>query len=127
MRSLYCLLLLIVCSCSIGLTREEQASLAARGYYTHLIKGEYELFLEGRAGADSLPADYRQQLLSGYKQFMAEQNAEHQGIREVQVARAVTDSLSDDTYVFLFLCYGDSTREEIVVSMIEGDKGWRMR
>lgn len=127
MRFLHCLiLLLLVCSCK-GPTREELASLAAYGYYTHLIKGEYEHFMAGKAGADSLPAGYRQQLLAGYKQFMAEQEAKHEGIREVQVARAVTDSLSDDTYVFLMMCYGDSTREEIVVPMKEDGKGWRMR
>ena len=71
----YLLLLLFVCSCSTGPTREELASLAARGYYTHLIKGEYEHFLAGKVGADSLPEDYRQQLLARYKQFMAGQEA----------------------------------------------------
>ena len=108
-------------------SRDQLASLAAQGYYRHLAAGEYEQFLEGRVGADSLPADYREQLLAGFKQFVAQQQSAHQGIRDIQSSNVVTDSLSGHTNVFLILCYGDSTQEEIVVPMVEHNGHWRMK
>ena len=118
------LVLLLACANS---TPEERASLAARGFYRHLAEGEYEKFLEGRAGADSLPDDYREQLLTGYRQFMAQQQHAHQGIRDVRVSSAKTDSLTGYTNVMLILCFGDSIEEEIVVPMVEYNGSWRMK
>ena len=109
------------------LSPEEQASLAAKGYYQHLVAGEYEKFLQGKDGSDSLPEAYREQLLTGYKQFMAQQEREHQGIREVQMSTVRKDTLTDYMTVMLILCFGDSTNEEIVVPMVEHDGRWRMK
>ena len=128
MRKLvYLILIVIVVACSTGVSREEQAALAAKGYYTHLVQGEYEQFVEGRFMADSLPADYRSQLIEGYKQFVAQQLEARKGIQEVSVSRAYTDSLAGYTNVLLMLCYGDSTTEEVVVPMVERHGAWRMK
>ena len=128
MRYLPLILLIVLLSACGGASREELASLAAKGYYDHLVKGEVEQFLEGRAGADSLPEDYRRQLLDAYRQFVAQQEQKHLGIQEVLIVRAQTDSLADYTNVFLTLCFGDSTNEEVVVPMIEQGEGrWRMK
>ena len=108
-------------------SREQLASLAAEGYYRHLTMGEYERFLEGRVDADSLPEDYREQLVAGYKQFMELQRTAHHGIRSVQTTNARMDSTLQLMQVFLLLEYGDSTLEEIVVPMVEHDGRWRMR
>ena len=108
-------------------TPEELASLAAEGYYRHLVVGEYEQFLQGRVGCDSLPEDYREQLLAGYKQFMAQQQTAHQGILGVQASNACRDTTLQLMQVFLLLQYGDSTQEEIVVPMVEHDGRWRMK
>ena len=120
------LFLLLLGACS-GPTPEEMASLAAKGYYDHLLRGEYQQFLEGKSGADSLPDAYREQLLVGYKQFMALQQKNHRGIREVRISNAKTDSLEKYTSVFLVLCFGDSTNEEVVVPMVEQQGRWRMK
>lgn len=114
-------------SCSSPLSPEQQAALAAEGYYRHLLAGEYDQFLEGRAGADSLPDSYREQLLTGYRQFMAQQQEKHDGITAVSVSNVRTDSLDHYTSVFLLLCYGDSTQEEIVVPMVEHNGSWWMK
>ncbi len=114
-------------SCSSPLSPEQQAALAAEGYYRHLLAGEYDQFLEGRAGADSLPDSYREQLLTGYRQFMAQQQEKHDGITAVSVSNVRTDSLDHYTSVFLLLCYGDSTQEEIVVPMVVHNGSWRMK
>ena len=106
---------------------EEMASIAAKGYYTHLVNGEYEAFLEGKDGADSLPDDYREQLLTCYRQFMAQQNQNHHGILDIRVSNATTDTTLHYTNVFLVLCFGDSVNEEIVVPMVERNGSWRMK
>ena len=108
-------------------SKEELASLAAKGYYNHLIHGEYEQFLEGRFMADSLPEDYRSQLLDGYHQFINQQQKARKGIREVRISRAFTDTTQNYTSVLLMLCYGDSTFEEVVVPMVERDGHWMMK
>ena len=110
-----------------GATPEELASLAAEGYYRHLTAGEYEQFLQGKAGADSLPEDYREQLLTGYKQFMAQQQKSHQGIGAIETTNALMDTTTQQMQVFLLLHYGDSTEEEIVVPMVEVKGRWQMK
>ena len=126
MRLISLIGLIGLAACS-QLSREQQAALAAEGFYSHLVAGEYELFLEGKAGADSLPGSYREQLLEGYQQFMDKQQRAHGGIREVRVSNARKDTLTDYTTVLLLLCYGDSTQEEIVVPMVERNGRWRMK
>ena len=107
---------------------EQQAAMAAEGYYRHLIAGEYEQFLQGRVGADSLPAAYREQLLTAYRQFLAQQRERHDSLTDITVTNVLTDSLSDYTSVFLLLSFSDSTQEEIVVPMVDTGGGrWRMR
>ena len=51
--------LAVLIGCSL-VSPEEQAAMAAKGYYTHLMAGQYESFLEGKYGSDTLPADYRE-------------------------------------------------------------------
>ena len=128
MRKLPLILLVVLLTACSHPSKEEMASLAAKSYYEHLIKGETGQFLAGNAGSDSLPESYRSQLLDAYRQFVAQQEQNHLGIQEVRVVRAQTDSLADYTNVFLTLCFGDSTNEEIVVPMVEQGEGrWRMR
>ena len=130
MRKLVYLVLLVFLAqwvaCSSP-TREELASLAAKGYYQHLIEGDFDHFLEGRVMADSLPDDYRSQLIDGYSQFLAQQVKARGGINEVRISRAYTDSTQQYTSVLLMLCYGDSTSEEVVVPMVERDGRWMMK
>ena len=130
MRKLVYLVLLVFlaqwAACSSP-TKEELASLAAKGYYQHLIEGDFDHFLEGRVMADSLPDDYRSQLIDGYSQFLAQQVKARGGINEVRISRAYTDSTQQYTSVLLMLCYGDSTTEEVVVPMVEHDGRWMMK
>jgi len=130
MRKLVYLVLLVFlaqwAACSSP-TREELASLAAKGYYQHLIEGDFDHFLEGRVMADSLPDDYRSQLIDGYSQFLAQQVKARGGINEVRISRAFTDSSQQYTSVLLMLCYCDSTSEEVVVPMVERNGRWMMK
>ena len=126
-------LLAVLAACGSA-TKEELASLAAKGYYDHLIHGEYEQFYEGM-DQRTLPdgttlsdeAVYRSQMLDNLRQFMARQTQEHRGVLEVRVSNATTDTVQQLTNVFLVLCFADSTNEEIVVPMVERDGAWRMK
>ena len=109
-------------------TAEEMASLAAKGYYEHLIHGEYEQFLQGKAGLNKhSEEEYWNQLRDNCHQFVHQQEQAHRGIHEVRVVNAKTDTLQKYTNVFIVLCFGDSTNEEIVVPMVERDGRWYMR
>lgn len=118
----------ILCAACDNTSKEELASLAAKGYYDHLIHGEYEQFYEGMDQRElSGETDYRSQMLDNLRQFMARQEKEHRGILEVRVSNATTDTVQQFTNVFLVLCFGDSTNEEIVVPMVERNGSWRMK
>lgn len=125
--ALLCIVAAAFAACKEEPKPGEQAAKAAVEGYGHLIAGRYADYLAAVAGADSLPAAYREQLLAGAKQFMARQREEHGGIARVSVVKYVADSVARQTNVFLLLCFGDSTREEVVVPMVEGPSGWRMK
>ena len=118
---------ILVMSCG-NPTAEEMASLAAKGYYEHLIHGEYEQFLQGKVGLNKhSEQEYWNQLRDNCHQFVHQQEQAHRGIHEVRVVNAKTDTLQKYTNVFMMLCFGDSTNEEIVVPMVERDGRWYMR
>ena len=128
MRKLPLILLIVMLAACGNPSKEELASLAAKGYYDHLIRGEYEQFLEGVDQRERMTDDdYHSQLLDCYEQFMAQQTTAHRGILKVRVSNAKTDTIQKITNVFLVLCYGDSTNEEIVVPMVERNGSWRMK
>ena len=128
MRKLVVLVILAILAACGSATKEELASLAAKGYYDHLIHGEYEQFYEGMDQREfTSEAEYRSQMLDNLRQFMARQEKEHHGILEVRVSNAATDTVQQFTNVFLVLCFGDSTNEEIVVPMVERNGSWRMK
>ena len=120
-------LLAVLAACG-NATKEELAALAAKGYYDHLIHGEYEQFYEGmdQRALSEEPA-YRSQMLDNLRQFMAQQEQAHRGVLEVRVSNATTDTVQQLTNVFLVLCFADSTNEEVVVPMVERNGAWRMK
>lgn len=125
-----CWLLAVVCCLSCSRqepTPEELAGKAAKAYYDHLLAGDYEAFLQGKADSDSLPSDYRQELLHAYEQFMQEQEKSHGGIVEVALSNARSDSLQQVMQAFLLLTFKDSVKEEIVIPMVLRDGQWKMR
>lgn len=119
--------LLLLAACSKP-TPEQQAINTVLESYEGLLQGNYEAFLNNRAGMDSIPDSYREQLLVSYKQFIAQQRKAHQDIVELQPMRTELDSIQHLMLVYLQVIYADSAKEEIVVPMIENDEGmWMMK
>lgn len=124
-----CLFMLVACAKrqtpeEIALAAAEEAVISS---YEQLLSGNYDKFMEGRSGNDSLPESYREQLLASCKQFIAQQERLHQGIRSINVSNSNIDSTQHLIQVFLILNYGDSTQEEIVVPVVERDGEWKMK
>lgn len=127
-RSVLCLLCLcLFAACQQRPNPDALALQAAKGYYEELLSGNCEAFLDGKAVADSLPLDYRSQMLQVYRNFLDEQQENHGGLRHVTAERAFRDTTLHLTHAFLLLHFADSTREEITVPMVEVNGQWKMK
>ena len=130
--SLFTLGFLYACS---SVTSEWQAANAAKNYYDCLKEGNTIGFLEGKAGIDTQPSGYGDQLLRAVKQYHADLQQKHGGLCEVRIvderylhdSSEFRDTILHFTYAYLMLCYGDSTQEEIVVPMVEHNGRWLMK
>ena len=103
------------------------AAYFAKGYYERLIEGNYEGYVDALNYPDSIPSSYRSQLVLNAKLFTEKQKNIHGGWVGVEIAGCVIDSLSPTAQAILNLCYADSTREKVVVPMVERDGRWYIR
>ena len=120
----YCLLSVCLFACKKGLMTHEAAREAAEEFYSMLIKGDYKGFVEGYADAENMPEDFRSQLTDATAQFMAKDD-----MRSLCRVEATSDSLSEDStaYVMLQLHFSDSTSEQVGLSLILTEDGWKMK
>ena len=119
-----CQFLMLACSSH---SSTDVAARVAKQYYDYLIDGKYEAFVDGRYQPEAIPDSYREQLIKNAKMFIGQQQIEHRGIKETRIVNAVADEAHHEANVFLTLCYGDSTIEEICVPMVESEGIWYLR
>jgi hypothetical protein len=103
------------------------AGVAAKGYYDLLLEGKYEAYVAGFNQPNRLPDSYHKQLVLNAQMFVEQQNEERKGIKSVEVLNAKSDTTLHIADVFLQVAYGDKTKEQIVVPMVEVDGEWKMR
>ncbi len=118
-------LVLGLCACESAEERDSRrVRRAAQEYYSALlIDKEYDEFLAGMVGTDSMPAAYREQLHALLRQYVAEQ--ERDG--NVLQITATADSLrGSHAIVFMDMMFGDSTVEQVSVKMVRSDDRWLM-
>lgn len=130
-RLIYALMLvavvaIVACSKKTG-GDNKAAAYFAKGYYERLIEGNYEGYVDALNYPDSIPSSYRRQLVLNAKLFTEKQKNIHGGWVGVEIAGCVIDSLSPTAQAILNLCYADSTREKVVVPMVERDGRWYIR
>lgn len=128
----HCLLIgiiLMVASCGKSEKTDDGmiAAHAAKLYYENLIRGKGDQFLDGTDMPDTIPNDYRRQLLKNFEQFCVRQKEEHKGIDSVSINHAEFFEKDSTASVFLLLHFGDSTTEQIVVPMLKKKGLWIMR
>lgn len=118
----------VLCGCSAHEPHAgEIAGNAAKLYYDWLAEGKYDAYVDGFYRPDSIPGSYREQLITNAKMFAAQHREERGGIASVRLLRASADTARHVGSAYLLLCYGDSTKEEIVVPMVEHKGVWMMR
>lgn len=131
MRKLFPFLFLpLFLACSGKSSEPDAAQLAANAaktYYEQLLKGDYGSFVDGRYQPTELPENYRQQLIANAKMFVGQEEKEHKGIKSVSVADGRADTAKHVANAFLTFSYGDGTKEQVVVPMVEVKKVWYMR
>lgn len=103
------------------------AATFAKGYYERLIEGNYEGYVDALNYPDSIPSGYRQQLVLNARLFTEKQKSLHGGWVAVDIAGCDVDSLSSTAQAVLYLCYADSSREKVVVPMVERSGRWYIR
>lgn len=114
-------------SCGSKVETDFAAAEAAKGYYEQLLKGEYDAYVSAMLGGDSLPADYREQMVANAKMFVDNQQKLHRGVSRIDVQNCLNDSLTPTAQAFLLLTYGDNTSEEVVVPMVKRGERWLMK
>ena len=119
----------MVMACSQSQTPEQQAAEAALSYYNRLLEVYPDGFMAGKVNFDSLPSDYRRQLVKATEQYVADMESQHGGLQSVAISSNVgrSDSTLRLTYAFLLLSFRDSTQEEISVPMVERNGEWLMK
>ncbi len=110
-----------------SLTSAQVAANSAKVYYDQLLQGDYGSFVDGRYQPNRLPQGYREQLIANAKMFVAQQEKEHKGIKSVAVTDAKADTAGHVVNAFLTFAYGDGTKEEVLVPMVESKGVWYMR
>ena len=128
LASFFVVLTLLACSSSmVQPTAEEQAAEKALLCYQALFSGHYADFVAERADVDQMPPSFLQQLELACKQYASQLNRDHDGVNSVSVSRVQSDSTLRVMQVFLMLCFGDNTQEEIVVPMTERNGDWYLK
>ena len=116
--------MMLCASCRHQVDEHAVVRAAAQQYYDSLLAGNYEGFVAGMAGADSLPARYRQQMVDLVAQHAAEMQAKGGLARAVATRDSLMDSVA---YVFLDVTFGDSTVEQVGMKMVREGGQWKMR
>ena len=121
------LMSLLGCSGEKGDTfTSESARKAARHFYTLYTQGNAQQYVEGMAGAESFPADYKEQMQNVIAQSAQELNRKGGVVR----VEALSDTLfvADSTaYVYLDLLFTDSVHEQVGLPMVFQKGSWRMK
>lgn len=105
----------------------EVVGQTAKLYYDYLLQGRYREFVDGMNFPDSIPEQYRSQLVDNAKMYMSLQKKEHRGIQQVDCIQVKLDSVKHEANVFLSFTYGDGNVEQILVPMVERNGIWYMR
>jgi hypothetical protein len=121
--------LLALVACGEKLTVEQQAAEAAQKYYNRILEGYTDGFASAHVGFDSLPDDYRQQLLKAHELYVKDIREKHGGLRQVSVSEnaGYQDTVQHVVYAFLMLSFKDSTQEQVTVPMVQYQGEWMMK
>ncbi len=116
--------------CAAGCSKTDPAQLAAhtaKCYYDYLLDGKYGDFVAGLYYEGEMNDVYRTQLEDNAKMFIAQLKKWRSGLVAVDIDSAAYENDTHSAQVFLVFHYGDSTRERLLVPMVEKEGVWFMR
>lgn len=112
----------VVLSC--GKKRDNSAALAAEKYMNYMLSGQAEKYVSARSDYDSLPDNYRNQLVTMVKQYVEYEQKERGGIKTVSV---ISDTIDGNTAnVLLSVHYGNGNTEELLFPLIKRKNTWKI-
>lgn len=106
---------------------QERAGKTAEAYYGLLLEGKYADFVAGMDGGDSLPTDYREQMIANAAMFVKQQTDEHKGIKAVELSHCEADTVLHAAQAFLLFKYADNTQEVVSVPLVMRNNVWYMK
>ncbi|WP_434502900.1 hypothetical protein [Prevotella sp.] len=130
MKKIFYILLLITILFSCGSQKKDPSEIVgktAKIYYDYLLNSDYNAFVDGMNQPESIPNNYREQLVANAKMFIGQQNEDHKGIKKIAVSAAKADTIHNTGDAYLLLTYGDNTTEQVVVPMVKRKGVWYMR
>lgn len=115
--------LVVACTRKGDSLTHDSARQAAERYFTMLLDGRYEEYVNGLVGMDTMPDDMRSQMVDLMAQFMKQQSV-NRGLLRVT---ATSDTIQDSTaYVYLDVLYGDSVSEQVGMPLRFVNDRWCM-
>jgi len=130
MKKIFYILLLITILFSCGSQKKDPSEIVgktAKIYYDYLLNSDYNAFVDGMNQPESIPNNYREQLVANAKMFIGQQKEDHGGIKKIAVSAAKADTIHNTGDAYLLLTYGDNTTEQVVVPMVKRKGVWFMR
>ena len=95
--------------------------------YNHFIRGEYGAYVDQMESLDSMPPDYRSQMVALMKQRHRQLEEERGGPRSCRIVRFVPSD--DDKYceAYVEVMYNDSTYDEILLPLVRIGDVWKLK
>lgn len=106
---------------------EARAGQTAVEYYKLLQEGKYSDFIAGMEYGDSLPKDYRSQLVDNVAMFVKQQKDNHKGIVAITLSRCHADTAHNTAEAYINIHYADSAQEVVCVPLVMQGEIWRMK
>ncbi|MCQ2223448.1 MAG: hypothetical protein MJZ35_06655 [Bacteroidaceae bacterium] len=100
---------------------------AAEQYYTMLMQDNFGSFVDGHYANDSLPEDYRSQLIDAVAQYKVNETERKGGLMEFQVTGDSLYADSTSGFVTIELSFGDQSKEEVILPLVYDGKQWKMK
>ena len=100
---------------------------AALTYYGYLADKEYEQYVGAMLLGDSLPQSYRADMTAVIKCYVEREEREKGGIKDVTLSSVRKAADGNSAKVLLNIQFGDSIKEEVLLSLVQKDNRWFIR
>jgi len=119
--------LALACSRSGDRFTHKSARDAAQRFYSELIEGRYEKFVEAQDYADSMPQSYHEQMSAVMKLHVLNIKGKRGGIISAEATADTLIECDSSACVFLNVLFSDSLTEQICIPLVFRQNRWKLR